>query len=92
MMAAALSDAVTTLAIKLLWHNRPGTVNDSLCLTEQSAIISAKYAKPHMVRRNLESLVAATLESTLLDVEGLGDAAEPAYVVLGEVAILVRCA
>jgi phosphoenolpyruvate carboxylase len=68
----------------------PGAVNGSLRLTEQGEVIAAKYAEPQMARRNLESLVAATLESTLLDVEGLGDAAEPAYAVLDEVATLAR--
>jgi phosphoenolpyruvate carboxylase len=68
----------------------PGAVNGSLRLTEQGEVIAAKYAEPPMSRRNLESLLAATLESTLLDVEGLGDAAEPAYAVLEEIANLAR--
>jgi phosphoenolpyruvate carboxylase len=68
----------------------PGAVNGSLRLTEQGEVIAAKYAEPQLARRNLESLVAATLESTLLDVEGLGDAAEPAYAVLDEVATLAQ--
>ncbi|WP_055403474.1 MULTISPECIES: phosphoenolpyruvate carboxylase [unclassified Mycobacterium] len=68
----------------------PGAVNGSLRLTEQGEVIAAKYAEPQSARRNLESLVAATLESTLLDVEGLGDAAEPAYAVLDEVATLAQ--
>ena len=68
----------------------PGAVNGSLRLTEQGEVIAAKYAEPQLARRNLESLVAATLESTLLDVEGLGDAAEPAYAVLDEVAALAH--
>lgn len=68
----------------------PGAVNGSLRLTEQGEVIAAKYAEPQMARRNLESLLAATLESTLLDVEGLGDAAEPAYAVLDEVATLAQ--
>jgi phosphoenolpyruvate carboxylase len=68
----------------------PGAVNGSLRLTEQGEVIAAKYAEPQLARRNLESLVAATLESTLLDVEGLGDAAEPAYAVLDEVASLAQ--
>ena len=55
----------------------PGAVNGSLRLTEQGEVIAAKYAEPQMAQRNLETLLAATLESTLLDVEGLGDAAEP---------------
>jgi phosphoenolpyruvate carboxylase len=66
----------------------PGAVSGSLRLTEQGEVIAAKYAEPQMARRNLESLVAATLESTLLDVEGLGGAAEPAYAVLDEIAAL----
>ena len=53
-------------------------------------VIAAKYAEPRIAHRNLESLVSATLESTLLDVEGLGDAAEPAYRVLDELAELAQ--
>ena len=64
----------------------PGAVNGSLRLTEQGEVIAAKYAEPGIAHRNLESLIAATLESTLLDVEGLGAAAEPAYRVLDELA------
>jgi phosphoenolpyruvate carboxylase len=68
----------------------PGAVSGSLRLTEQGEVIAAKYAEPRIAQRNLETLVAATLESTLLDVEGLGDAAEPAYQVLDELAALAR--
>lgn len=68
----------------------PGAVKGSLRLTEQGEVIAAKYAEPQAAQRNLESLLAATLESTLLDVEGLGDAAEPAYAVLDEVAELAQ--
>jgi phosphoenolpyruvate carboxylase len=64
----------------------PGAVNGSLRLTEQGEVIAAKYAEPRVAHRNLETLLAATLESTLLDVEGLGDAAGPAYEVLDELA------
>ena len=64
----------------------PGAVNGSLRLTEQGEVIAAKYAEPQMAQRNLEILLAATLESTLLDVEGLGDAAGPAYEILDELA------
>ncbi|MEV3904355.1 phosphoenolpyruvate carboxylase [Mycobacterium sp. NPDC050551] len=64
----------------------PGAVNGSLRITEQGEVIAAKYAEPRIAHRNLETLVAATLESTLLDVEGLGDAAEPAYDVLDDLA------
>jgi phosphoenolpyruvate carboxylase len=68
----------------------PGAVSGSLRLTEQGEVIAAKYAEPRIAQRNLETLVAATLESTLLDVEGLGDAAEPAYRVLDELAALAH--
>ena len=64
----------------------PGAVNGSLRLTEQGEVIAAKYAEPRIAHRNLESLISATLESTLLDVEGLGAEAEPAYRVLDELA------
>ncbi|MFZ3345458.1 phosphoenolpyruvate carboxylase [Mycobacterium sp.] len=64
----------------------PGAVNGSLRLTEQGEVIAAKYAEPQIAQRNLETLLAATLESTLLDVEGLGEAAGPAYEVLDELA------
>src|ERR1700752_3437683 len=64
----------------------PGAVNGSLRLTEQGEVIAAKYAEPRVAHRNMETLIAATLESTLLDVEGLGDAAGPAYEVLDELA------
>jgi phosphoenolpyruvate carboxylase len=64
----------------------PGAVSGSLRLTEQGEVIAAKYAEPRIAHRNLEALVAATLESTLLDVEGLGEAAGPAYEVLDDLA------
>ncbi len=68
----------------------PGAVNGSLRLTEQGEVIAAKYAEPRIARRTLETLVAATLEATLLDVEGLGDAAAPAYQVLDDLAARAR--
>jgi phosphoenolpyruvate carboxylase len=64
----------------------PGAVKGSLRITEQGEVIAAKYAEPRIAHRNLETLVAATLEATLLDVEGLGDAAGPAYDVLDDLA------
>ncbi|SEH81581.1 Phosphoenolpyruvate carboxylase, type 1 [Mycolicibacterium rutilum] len=64
----------------------PGAVNGSLRITEQGEVIAAKYAEPQLAHRNLETLVAATLEATLLDVEGLGDEAGPAYQVLDDLA------
>ncbi|HOB95595.1 MAG TPA: phosphoenolpyruvate carboxylase, partial [Aquabacterium sp.] len=45
----------------------PGTVNGQIRLTEQGEVIGSKYANPEIGRRNLELLVAATLEATLLN-------------------------
>src|SRR6476469_6186533 len=64
----------------------PGAVAGSLRITEQGEVIAAKYGDPGRARRNLEALVAATLEATLLDVEGLGDDAGPAYDLLDDLA------
>ena len=64
----------------------PGAVKGSLRITEQGEIIAAKYAEPRIAHRNLETLLAATLESTLLDVEGLGESADAAYGVLDDLA------
>ena len=68
----------------------PGAVQGALRITEQGEVISAKYSEPRRARRNLEALVAATLEASLLDVEGLGDRAEEAYGVMAELATLGR--
>ncbi|MGE0219462.1 phosphoenolpyruvate carboxylase [Mycolicibacterium sp.] len=64
----------------------PGAVRGSLRITEQGEVIAAKYAEPRIAHRNLETLLAATLEATLLDTEGLGEAAGPAYQVLDDLA------
>jgi len=44
----------------------PGTVRGQIRLTEQGEVIGSKYANPEIGRRNLETLVAATLEATML--------------------------
>ncbi len=44
----------------------PGTVRGQIRVTEQGEVIASKYANPEIGRRNLETLVAATLEATLL--------------------------
>jgi len=41
-------------------------VRGQIRLTEQGEVIGSKYANPEIGRRNLETLVAATLEATLL--------------------------
>ena len=44
----------------------PGTVRGQIRLTEQGEVINAKYANPDIGRRNLETLMAADLEASLL--------------------------
>jgi phosphoenolpyruvate carboxylase len=43
----------------------PGAVDGQIRLTEQGEVIAAKYGHPAVGRRNLEVLVAATLEASL---------------------------
>ena len=66
-----------------------GAVQGSVRITEQGEIISAKYGHPVTARRNLEALVAATIESTLLDLEDLDDQGR-AYDVMSEISELSR--
>ncbi|MGL6236650.1 MAG: phosphoenolpyruvate carboxylase [Segniliparus sp.] len=70
----------------------PGAVAGSLRLTEQGEIIAAKYAEPRRAYRNLEILVAATLEASLLDTEGLGEEAEEVYALFDDLAERARVA
>ena len=44
-----------------------GAVQGAIRITEQGEVIASKYSNPEVGRRNLEILVAATLEATLLD-------------------------
>jgi len=44
----------------------PGSVNGQIRITEQGEVISSKYSNPELGRRNLETMVAATMEATLL--------------------------
>ena len=46
-----------------------GAVQGQIRITEQGEIISSKYSNPDVGRRNLETLVSATLEATLLQDE-----------------------
>ncbi|HEY7375306.1 MAG TPA: phosphoenolpyruvate carboxylase [Polyangia bacterium] len=54
-----------------------GSVNGQLRLTEQGEVIASKYADPVVGRRNLGTLVAATMEATLLPGVDLGDDEAP---------------
>ena len=48
----------------------PGAVDGAIRITEQGEVIAAKYSNAEVGRRNLETLVAATFEATLLDQRG----------------------
>ena len=61
----------------------PGSVNGQIRLTEQGEVIASKYSDPEIGRRNLETLVAATLEATLLRHDGVDDQ-EAGYCVIME--------
>ena len=54
-----------------------GAVQGQIRVTEQGEIISSKYSKAEVGRRNLEVLAAATLEATLLHPDH--SAPDPAY-------------
>ncbi len=49
-----------------------GSVNGAIRVTEQGEIVASKYSDPELGRRNLETLVAATIEASLLP-EAHGD-------------------
>ena len=52
-----------------------GTVNGQIRLTEQGEIIASKFSNPEIGRRNLELMVAATLEASLLPAVSDGNSA-----------------
>ncbi len=69
----------------------PGTVDGSIRLTEQGEIVAAKYSNPAMARRNLETLVSATLEASLLHRRSPsgGDEVDPVFAeTMGELSSL----
>ncbi len=56
----------------------PGSVNGQIRITEQGEVISSKYSNPEIGHRNLETLIAATMEATLLHHHG-DDSAMPEF-------------
>ncbi|MBC8007319.1 MAG: phosphoenolpyruvate carboxylase [Prolixibacteraceae bacterium] len=48
----------------------PGSVAGQIRITEQGEVIASKYSDPDIGRRNLETLLAATFEATVLRVDG----------------------
>ena len=63
-----------------------GSVSGGLRITEQGEIIASKYSDPELGRRNLEALVAATLEASLEDTERLGGRAERYFAIMDALA------
>ncbi|MBS1188733.1 MAG: Phosphoenolpyruvate carboxylase [Rhodocyclaceae bacterium] len=59
-----------------------GAVSGQIRLTEQGEVITAKYGNPDTGRRNLEVLLAATLEASLTDHENRVEPAEGFHPVL----------
>jgi phosphoenolpyruvate carboxylase len=62
----------------------PGAVDGSLRVTEQGEIIASKYADPELARRNLETLLAAVIESSLLPLSVPQDRLERFEAVMAE--------
>src|SRR5256885_191737 len=63
-----------------------GSVTGGLRITEQGEIIASKYSDTELGRRNLEALVAATLQASLEDTERLGRRAPGYFAIMDELA------
>ncbi|RIX39888.1 MAG: phosphoenolpyruvate carboxylase, partial [Rhodocyclales bacterium GT-UBC] len=64
-----------------------GAVSGQIRLTEQGEVISTKYGNPDTGRRNLEVLLAATLEASLTDHENRVEPAEQFHGVMDELSL-----
>lgn len=64
-----------------------GSVNAQIRLTEQGEVIASKYSDPGIGRRNLETLVAATLEATLINNNGSTEEWQRIYQVMEELSV-----
>ncbi len=51
----------------------PGSVDRSIRVTEQGEMVAAKYSTPALARRNLETLLSATIEASCLDAKHVGE-------------------
>jgi phosphoenolpyruvate carboxylase len=60
----------------------PKSVNGQIRLTEQGEVVASKYTDPEIGRRNLETLVAATIEATLLSQDVIQENAPRYYQVM----------
>ncbi len=68
----------------------PGSVNGALRVTEQGEIVAAKFADRDLARRNLETVVAATIEASCVDTERLASETVRYRQVMDELAALAR--
>ncbi|HQR50791.1 MAG TPA: phosphoenolpyruvate carboxylase [Methylophilaceae bacterium] len=59
-----------------------GTVDGQIRLTEQGEIIANKFSDPLVARRNLETLIAATIDATLFPQDQLAPARRRTYEIL----------
>ena len=66
MDAAARSDAAAARPIRRSCRSRRVPSTAKSALTEQGEVIASKFGNPEIGRRNLETVVAATLEASLL--------------------------
>ncbi|MDE2440102.1 MAG: phosphoenolpyruvate carboxylase, partial [Betaproteobacteria bacterium] len=64
-----------------------GAVSGQIRLTEQGEVISTKYGNPDTGRRNLEVLLAATLEASLTDHENQIEPAQPFHAVMDDLSV-----
>jgi phosphoenolpyruvate carboxylase len=69
-----------------------GSVTGGLRITEQGEIIASKYSDPELGRRNLEALVAATMEASLADAEQIGARAAVYHEALDELSAIALSA
>ena len=69
-----------------------GSVNGAIRITEQGEIIASKYSDPELGRRNLETLVAATMEASLLPAARTDGAIADYYAAMDELAALAYTA
>ncbi|MFO1323395.1 MAG: phosphoenolpyruvate carboxylase [Burkholderiales bacterium] len=69
-----------------------GSVTGGLRVTEQGEIIASKYSDPELGRRNLEALVAATMEASLADAEQIGARAADFHRALDELSAFALAA
>ncbi len=68
----------------------PGSVDGALRVTEQGEIVAAKFADRDLAKRNLETVVAATVEASCTDTEHLESHTRRYRHIMDELAALAR--